>query len=228
MQGSTLTTAWVGDSRMVLGRQKKKGWRSGWEAIDLSTDHKPTTPEERARILDNHGRVERCACPITHPHGVPPAAGSSQHRAPAGPAGAATSTPTSSVLQGALRAWRPVQRRPFTSLSPPFVMFCPVRRLSCPVLPCLALPCHVLPVVCCPSCPVLSCPIVSCPVLPCPALSYRALSCPALSRQISRQLSCRLVDETGQPLGPYRVWLECAWLPGLAMSRALGDRLAHS
>lgn len=72
MQGSTLTTAWVGDSRMVLGRQKKKGWRSGWEAIDLSTDHKPTTPEERARILDSHGRVERCACLVsTHPHGVP-------------------------------------------------------------------------------------------------------------------------------------------------------------
>jgi hypothetical protein len=43
-------------------------------------------------------------------------------------------------------------------------------------------------------------------------------------------LSCadRLVDETGQPMGPYRVWLEYAWLPGLAMSRALGDRLAHS
>lgn len=59
LQGRTLTTAWVGDSRMVLGRQRKKGWRSTWEAIDLSTDHKPTTPEERHRILDNHGRVER-------------------------------------------------------------------------------------------------------------------------------------------------------------------------
>jgi serine/threonine protein phosphatase PrpC len=45
---------------MVLGRQKKKGWRSTWEAIDLSIDHKPTAPEERNRILDNHGRVERC------------------------------------------------------------------------------------------------------------------------------------------------------------------------
>jgi serine/threonine protein phosphatase PrpC len=60
-QGSTLTTAWVGDSRMVLGRQSKKGWRNTWEAIDLSVDHKPTTPEERQRILDSHGRVERCA-----------------------------------------------------------------------------------------------------------------------------------------------------------------------
>lgn len=61
-QGSTLTAAWVGDSRMVLGRQRKKGWRNTWEAIDLSVDHKPTTPEERQRILDSHGRVERCAC----------------------------------------------------------------------------------------------------------------------------------------------------------------------
>lgn len=41
-------------------------------------------------------------------------------------------------------------------------------------------------------------------------------------------MRCRLVDETGQPIGPHRVWLECAWLPGLAMSRALGDKLAHS
>jgi hypothetical protein len=60
-QGRTLTTAWVGDSRMVLGRQRKKGWRSSWEAIDLSVDHKPTIPEERQRILDSHGRVERWA-----------------------------------------------------------------------------------------------------------------------------------------------------------------------
>jgi serine/threonine protein phosphatase PrpC len=60
-QGRTLTTAWVGDSRMVLGRQSKKGWRSSWEAIDLSVDHKPTIPEERQRILDSHGRVERWA-----------------------------------------------------------------------------------------------------------------------------------------------------------------------
>ncbi|GMH36818.1 hypothetical protein BSKO_04691 [Bryopsis sp. KO-2023] len=37
----------------------------------------------------------------------------------------------------------------------------------------------------------------------------------------------RLVDETGSPIGPYRVWLQYAWIPGLAMSRALGDVLAH-
>ncbi|PNH12405.1 putative protein phosphatase 2C 64 [Tetrabaena socialis] len=91
LKGKTLTTAWVGDSRGVLGRESKKGW----EAIDLTNDHKPTTPEEKARILKANGRVER------------------------------------------------------------------------------------------------------------------------------------LVDEMGQPMGPYRVWLQYAWIPGLAMSRALGDVLAH-
>jgi hypothetical protein len=40
--------------------------------------------------------------------------------------------------------------------------------------------------------------------------------------------SARMVDEAGRPMGPYRVWLQDAWLPGLAMSRALGDTLAHS
>lgn len=69
-QGRTLTTAWVGDSRMVLGRQRKKGWRSSWEAIDLSDDHKPTTPEERQRILDSHGRVERWAHSACARHGA--------------------------------------------------------------------------------------------------------------------------------------------------------------
>jgi hypothetical protein len=37
----------------------------------------------------------------------------------------------------------------------------------------------------------------------------------------------RLVDGTGEPMGPHRVWLQYAWIPGLAMSRALGDALAH-
>lgn len=91
LKGKTITTAWVGDSRGVMGRETKKGW----EAIDLTHDHKPTNPEEKNRILSSNGRVER------------------------------------------------------------------------------------------------------------------------------------LVDEMGQPMGPYRVWLQYAWIPGLAMSRALGDVLAH-
>lgn len=44
----------------------------------------------------------------------------------------------------------------------------------------------------------------------------------------SRTVPCRLVDEAGEPIGPFRVWLQYAWIPGLAMSRALGDLLAHS
>ena len=40
----------------MLGREGKKGL----EAFDLTNDHKPTTPEEKARILKSNGRVERC------------------------------------------------------------------------------------------------------------------------------------------------------------------------
>ncbi|MEW5299905.1 MAG: hypothetical protein WDW36_002875 [Sanguina aurantia] len=91
LKGRTLTTAWVGDSRGVMGRETK----AGIVAVDLTYDHKPTNPEEKTRILKSNGRVER------------------------------------------------------------------------------------------------------------------------------------LVDEMGQPMGPHRVWLQYAWIPGLAMSRALGDVLAH-
>lgn len=38
----------------------------------------------------------------------------------------------------------------------------------------------------------------------------------------------RLVDQRGIPVGPDRVWLSTSWVPGLAMSRALGDGVAHS
>jgi len=38
----------------------------------------------------------------------------------------------------------------------------------------------------------------------------------------------QLVDERGQRVGPHRVWLKTAWTPGLAMSRALGDAVAHT
>ena len=56
LKGKTLTTAWVGDSRGVLGRSKKGG---GYEAVPLTKDHKPTAPEEKARIVATNGRVER-------------------------------------------------------------------------------------------------------------------------------------------------------------------------
>ena len=92
LKGKTLYTAWLGDSRGVLGRQTS----AGLEGIDLTIDHKPDDPEEMRRIHEKNGRVER------------------------------------------------------------------------------------------------------------------------------------LVDEAGEPIGPPRVWLQYAWIPGLAMSRALGDKIAHT
>ena len=56
LQGHTLTTAWVGDSRGVLGRETPE---SGLHAVDLTEDHKPTNPGEKERILKTNGRVER-------------------------------------------------------------------------------------------------------------------------------------------------------------------------
>ena len=41
-------------------------------------------------------------------------------------------------------------------------------------------------------------------------------------------LSLRMTDIGGRKVGPYRVWLGEAQLLGLAMSRSLGDTLAHS
>ena len=38
----------------------------------------------------------------------------------------------------------------------------------------------------------------------------------------------RLSDAYGREVGPHRVWLPGAWVPGLAMSRAMGDLVAHS
>ncbi|OMJ92965.1 hypothetical protein SteCoe_4186 [Stentor coeruleus] len=37
----------------------------------------------------------------------------------------------------------------------------------------------------------------------------------------------KIIDDLGQPIGPYRVWSKKIHLPGLAMSRSIGDRFAH-
>lgn len=52
-----LTIAHVGDSRSVLG--KKKDESSPWESLELTTDHKPDLPKEKARIENANppGRV---------------------------------------------------------------------------------------------------------------------------------------------------------------------------
>jgi serine/threonine protein phosphatase PrpC len=48
-----LYIAHVGDSRVVLGRQSN----NVWQAVDLTVDHKPDLPEERARIEKAGGVV---------------------------------------------------------------------------------------------------------------------------------------------------------------------------
>lgn len=35
-------------------------------------------------------------------------------------------------------------------------------------------------------------------------------------------------DWNGEPIGPMRVWVKNDEIPGLAMSRSFGDRIAHS
>lgn len=62
LQGMSLTTAWVGDSRAVLGRRVRQGQGAvaqAWEAVALSKDHKPTHPTEQKRISSTGGRIQR-------------------------------------------------------------------------------------------------------------------------------------------------------------------------
>lgn len=40
--------------------------------------------------------------------------------------------------------------------------------------------------------------------------------------------SFRDYTNNGEPIGPLRVWLQTEEVPGLAMSRSMGDRVAHS
>ncbi|CAD7697770.1 unnamed protein product [Ostreobium quekettii] len=56
LQGNTLTTGWVGDSRAVIGRGEGGG---PMQAVALTSDHKPIDPGEKERILEANGRVER-------------------------------------------------------------------------------------------------------------------------------------------------------------------------
>merc|ERR1719210_2616438 len=50
--------AHVGDSRVVLGREDPNQTTSHkWRAVDLTIDHKPNLPEERARIEKAGGMV---------------------------------------------------------------------------------------------------------------------------------------------------------------------------
>ena len=56
---------------------------------------------------------------------------------------------------------------------------------------------------------------------------------PSVTGEYNRIVNCggrveKLADSSGREIGPYRVWLPRAWVPGLAMSRAIGDFVAHS
>eukprot|EP00747_Dinoflagellata_sp_TGD_P092585 gnl/TRDRNA2_/TRDRNA2_165463_c0_seq1.p1 gnl/TRDRNA2_/TRDRNA2_165463_c0~~gnl/TRDRNA2_/TRDRNA2_165463_c0_seq1.p1 ORF type:complete len:458 (+),score=111.75 gnl/TRDRNA2_/TRDRNA2_165463_c0_seq1:114-1487(+) len=54
----TLYVAHVGDSRCVLGKQDPRlGSDSEWQAVDLTVDHKPNDPGEKARIEKMGGQV---------------------------------------------------------------------------------------------------------------------------------------------------------------------------
>ncbi|MEW5313329.1 MAG: hypothetical protein WDW38_004906 [Sanguina aurantia] len=96
--GNVLTTAWVGDSRAVLGRRRPTGSplaspsmsasgsrisagdlmndssspvfiSSGWDAVALSDDHKPERPDEKLRITSLGGRVQQKSGRAGHPTG---------------------------------------------------------------------------------------------------------------------------------------------------------------
>lgn len=54
---SHLVCANVGDSRAVLGRRGGEGSGRSEQVVELSHDHKPTLPAERARIEGAGGRV---------------------------------------------------------------------------------------------------------------------------------------------------------------------------
>lgn len=66
IQGKTLTTAWVGDSRGVVGRYTPE---DGLVAHELTVDHKPMNPDERERILACGGRVEQLMDDVGNPIG---------------------------------------------------------------------------------------------------------------------------------------------------------------
>ena len=55
LSGRRLTTANAGDSRAVVARRLEAG--SGWQAIDLTQDQNPDTPNEMERILASGGYV---------------------------------------------------------------------------------------------------------------------------------------------------------------------------
>merc|ERR1719271_306465 len=53
-----LYVAHVGDSRCVLGKRRaSESGKGGWQAMDLTEDHKPNNPAEKDRIEKSGGQV---------------------------------------------------------------------------------------------------------------------------------------------------------------------------
>lgn len=63
-----LVVANLGDSRAVLGRCDTVG--NACSAVDLSSDQKPSRPDERQRVLAAGGKVDQMAIPIIQRGGV--------------------------------------------------------------------------------------------------------------------------------------------------------------
>ncbi|GAB4821493.1 hypothetical protein N2152v2_008539 [Parachlorella kessleri] len=57
--GDRIVAAWAGDSRAVVGVRGSSG--KGYQAHQLTADHKPESPSELARIAAAGGRVDRVA-----------------------------------------------------------------------------------------------------------------------------------------------------------------------
>lgn len=57
LRSQVLHVAHVGDSRCVMGRTSTQGDLLDWQALDMTVDHKPDMPEEKARIEKAGGQV---------------------------------------------------------------------------------------------------------------------------------------------------------------------------
>lgn len=56
-----IVAAWAGDSRAVVGTRRSGQSGGGYEAHELTADHKPDSPSELARIAAAGGRIDRLA-----------------------------------------------------------------------------------------------------------------------------------------------------------------------
>ena len=68
LQNGILYCANVGDSKCVIVTNKEET-NSAWKVVELSREHHPTLPEERARIEKSGGRVEAFKMPNGNPIG---------------------------------------------------------------------------------------------------------------------------------------------------------------